>query len=144
MQGMKAGHAEAFPATTFSSRSTPFRSTALDRWALHRIQVGVAAAPIRFVLWDGFELPSRTGPAVATIIIKNRRALFSWVWDPELNFGEAYMYGAAEIRGDLVRLLEEIYRALPVATRRSWWLWQGSNDVRAARENVHHHYDLGN
>ncbi len=106
--------------------------------------MGVAAAPIRFVLWDGFEVPSQTGPAVATIIIKNRRALLSWVWDPELNFGEAYMYGAVDIRGDLVALLEAIYRALPDTTQRSWWLWQGSNDVTAARENVHHHYDLGN
>jgi len=28
--------------------------------------------------------------------------------------------------------------------RRPWWLWQKSNDARAARENVHRHYDLGN
>ena len=28
--------------------------------------------------------------------------------------------------------------------RGQWWLWQRSNDVRAARENVHRHYDLGN
>jgi len=141
---MKPGHAQAFPATTFSGGSTPFRSTALDRWALHRIQIGVAPAPIRFVLWDGFELPSQAGPPVATIIIKNRRALSGWVLDPELNFGEAYMSGAVDIRGDLVRLLEEVYRAMTNTTRRSCWLWQGSNDVTAARENVHHHYDLGN
>jgi cyclopropane-fatty-acyl-phospholipid synthase len=66
------------------------------------------------------------------------------VWDPELNFGEAYMSGAVEIRGDLVRLLEEIYRAFGFSKSRPWWLWQKSNDTRASRENVHHHYDLGN
>jgi cyclopropane-fatty-acyl-phospholipid synthase len=30
------------------------------------------------------------------------------------------------------------------STPRPWWLWRQSNSLRAARENVHHHYDLGN
>ena len=42
---------------------------------------------------------------IATIVMKNRRALFGWVADAELNFGEAYMFGAVDIRGDLVALL---------------------------------------
>ena len=48
------------------------------------------------------------------------------------------------MEGDLVALVEAIYRSLPLSKTRSWWLWQGSNDVRQAKENVHHHYDLGN
>src|SRR4029434_10431733 len=54
------------------------------------------------------------------------------------------MSGASEIRGDLVRTLEAAFRALATAKPRPWWLWQSSNDERAARENVHQHYDLGN
>ncbi len=119
-------------------------STWLDRWALARMQRTVASAPIRFLLWDGFELPSTAGPAVATIRFKDRSALIGWVWDPDLNFGEGYMSGAVEIRGDLLALLEAIYRVSGTSIHRSWWLWQRSNDARAARENVHHHYDLGN
>jgi cyclopropane-fatty-acyl-phospholipid synthase len=120
-------------------------STSLDRWALARIQRTVVSAPIRFLLWDGYELPSTAGPAVATIRFKNHSALIGWVWDPELNFGEAYVTGAVEVQGDLFALLEAIYRALRTPhTRRAWWLWQKSNDARAARDNVHHHYDLGN
>jgi cyclopropane-fatty-acyl-phospholipid synthase len=53
------------------------------------------------------------------------------------------MFGAVEIRGDLQGALEAIYLALGT-TPRPWWLWQRSNDTRAARENVHQHYDLGN
>lgn len=117
---MKQEHSHAFPVPTFSSDCAPFSSTPIDRWAVGRIQQTVATAPVRFVLWDGFEVPSLAGPPVATIVIKNRRALFSWVWDPALNFGEAYMFGAVEIRGDLVRLLEEIYRALPITKPRAW------------------------
>jgi cyclopropane-fatty-acyl-phospholipid synthase len=119
-------------------------STKVDRWALARIQRSVASAPIRFELWDGFALDSMAGPCVGNIRFKNRRALFDFVWDPDLNLGETYMSGAVETRGDLTALLEAIYRALGKARPRPWWLWQGANDRRAAQHNVHHHYDLGN
>jgi cyclopropane-fatty-acyl-phospholipid synthase len=141
---MKQGRAYAFPAPTFSGEIAPIASTRLDRWALARIQRTVQTAPLRFRLWDGFELSSTAGAPVATIIIKNRRALFSWVWDPDLNFGEAYMFGAVEIRGDLVAMFREVYRALGSSTARFRPWRQRSNDVRAARRNVHVHYDLGN
>ena len=127
---------------TFSSDTVSAESTLLDRWALGRIQRTVAAAPLRFMLWDGFELPAPPSP-VATVTFKNRRALFSWVWDPDLNVGDAYMFGAVEIRGDLPALLEAAYRALGT-TPRPWWSRQRSNDADSARENVHQHYDLGN
>jgi cyclopropane-fatty-acyl-phospholipid synthase len=125
-------------------------STVADRWAVRRIHQSVVSARLRFLLWDGFEVPSEAGDPVGTIVFKNRHALWSWVWDAELNFGEAYMFEAVEIRGELVPILEEIYRAIEKAKSASSWLqrsssWlQRSNDLDAARENVHRHYDLGN
>jgi cyclopropane-fatty-acyl-phospholipid synthase len=141
---MRQGHVHAFSVPTFSSETAPWASTFVEQWALARIQQSVASARIRFMLWDGFEVPSMAGAPVGTIAFKNRRALFSWVWDPDLNFGEAYMFGAVELRGDLVTMLSEVYRALGISPSRPWWLWQRSNDEHAARENVHRHYDLGN
>ena len=126
------------------SAIAPYPSTAFDHWALSRIQNVVKTAPIRFVLWDGFELPLAAGSAVATLLFKERSALYGWMWDPELNFGETYMAGLVTVEGDLLALLEAIYRAFARPKPRAWWLWQKSNDTRAARENVHHHYDLGN
>jgi cyclopropane-fatty-acyl-phospholipid synthase len=126
-----------------SASNAPYPSTRFDRWVLARIQSFVATAPIRFVLWDGFELPTPSGPPVATMLFKQRSALYGWMWDPELNFGETYMSGLVEIQGDLLALLEAIYRSF-AQPRRPWWLWQKSNDTRAAMENVHHHYDIGN
>src|SRR5947209_7838485 len=114
---MKQEHSHAFPVPGFARRAAPAASTALDRWALGRIQQGVAGARLRLALWDGFELSATRDP-VATISFRNRRALFSWVWNPELNFGEAYMFGAVDIDGDLVKLLEEVYRAWPDVKRR--------------------------
>jgi cyclopropane-fatty-acyl-phospholipid synthase len=129
--------------TDAAARMAPYPSTHLDRWALKRIQKFVTTAPIRFVLWDGFELPSRSGAPVATMLFKERSALYGWMWDPELNFGETYMAGLVDIQGDLLGLLEAIYRSF-TRPRRPWYLWQKSNDTRAAMENVHHHYDIGN
>jgi cyclopropane-fatty-acyl-phospholipid synthase len=142
---MKRELPRTLSAQTLSNARTPQQSTKLDRWALERIQRTVRTAPIRFLLWDGFELPASTsGPAVATIVFRTRAALFGWLRNPELHFGETYMSGAVEIRGDLTRLLDEIYLAWSSSTSRSVALWQKANDALTARENVHHHYDLGN
>src|SRR5262245_34365574 len=137
-------HDHPLPVPAISNDISTWASTPLDRWVLRRIQRTVPTAPIKFALWDGFELPPPSRPIVSTVRFRHRSALFSWLWDPELNFGETYMSGAVEFSGDLVDLLEAVYRALAPAKPRPWWLWQSSNDVRAAKENVHHHYDLGN
>jgi cyclopropane-fatty-acyl-phospholipid synthase len=119
-------------------------STALDRWLLGRIREAGASAPIHLRLWDGYELPSVAGPSLATIVVKNRRALLSWVWDPQLYFGEAYMFGAIEVQGDLATMLDAAYRALDRRKNRPWRNWHRTNTEHASRQNVHHHYDLGN
>jgi cyclopropane-fatty-acyl-phospholipid synthase len=118
-------------------------STKLDRWLVGRVQRTVSPAPIRFRLWDGFELPAGLRSPVATVLVKNRPALLALMRDPELNFGETYMSGAIEIDGGLVPLLEAIYRNFDGSKPR-WWMMQRRNHAAAARENVHHHYDLGN
>ena len=140
---MKPEHLRAFSVGTLTNQEPTLTSTALDRWALARIQAYVSAARLRLVLWDGFSLSPRVGPPVGTITLKNRRTLWSWIRDPQLNFGESYMSGAVDIQGDLVALLAEIYRALPEPRPGITW-WRAANDLRAAQENVHHHYDLGN
>lgn len=137
-------HEHPLPVPAISDDVSSWASTPFDRWALRSIQRTVPTAPIEFVLWDGFALPPPSHPIVASVRFRNRTALFSWIWDPHLNFGETYMSGAIEITGDLVELLDAVYRALTPDKPRPWWLWQKSNDVRAAKENVHHHYDLGN
>jgi cyclopropane-fatty-acyl-phospholipid synthase len=141
---MKTRQLHAFPIPTSSNRTVPAVSTPLDRWLLDRLRGSVAAARVRFRLWDGFELSPAAAEPVGAICFNSRRALLTCAWDPELNFGEMYMSGAVEVHGDLVATLSEIYRALPHATSRPWWLRQRSNDVHAAKENVHRHYDLGN
>ncbi len=134
------------PAIASTRPGTTARSpaTVLDHWAVAQIARNITPAPVRFVLWDGFTVTPPRGEPVATITFRNRATLFRWVWDSELYFGESYMAGDVSIQGDLVALLEAVYAVTEPAKRRRWWLWQPSNDGRAARDNVHHHYDLGN
>ena len=140
---MKSERLRALSVPTVSSELALRGSTRLDHWALGRIQQAVAPAPLRFVLWDGYAIGPDDAP-VATITIKNRTALYRWMWNPDLNFGEGYMSGAVDVRGDLVRdargRLSRDGRSQP----RPWWLPEPSNTPNASRENVHHHYDLGN
>jgi cyclopropane-fatty-acyl-phospholipid synthase len=129
----------------FSSQAGTQASLAFDRWLLLGIQQRLAPSPISLVLWDGYELPSTAGPPLATVTIRNRRALLSVIWNTELNFGDAYMFGAIEVRGSLVAVLEHAYRA--GSKLRPGPRWQRAlsiNSLRRAQDNVHHHYDLGN
>jgi cyclopropane-fatty-acyl-phospholipid synthase len=137
-------NSRALTVPVLSAKSASGKSTAFDHWVLARIQQKVASAPLRFVLWDGWERSLHAGPPAGTIVFKNRQALLGWAWDPDLNFGETYMSGAVEIRGDLLATLEAVYRGLGTAKPRPWWLWRTANTRSAARENVHRHYDLGN
>src|SRR5260221_4651318 len=108
---MKSDQVHVSSLPTVSSELAPLPSTPLDRWVAERIQSALAGASIEFVLWDGVELPSRAGPPIATVIIKNRTALLRWAWDPDLNFGEAYMFGTVEVQGDLLATLESAFAA---------------------------------
>jgi cyclopropane-fatty-acyl-phospholipid synthase len=122
----------------------------VDRWLVSLVRKGLGPLPARMVLWDGSVWPLDDGsrPPVADLIMRDRRALFGLVRHPSLSFGESYMTGALEVRGDLLAFLEAVYRRwehTPYAARPRRVLRLGpGNTLRAARENVHHHYDLGN
>ena len=132
---MKLGDARVFSVPTFSSDTAPRASTPVDRWALGRIRASVPSARLRFVLWDGFELPSTPGTRRSAPSCSGTAARCSaGCGIPDLNFGEAYMFGAVELHGDLVAMLDA--RSIARSGDRGrgrWWLWQRSNDERAAQ-----------
>jgi cyclopropane-fatty-acyl-phospholipid synthase len=133
---------DAIPATR------PVRP--LDRWLVSLVRKGLGPLPARMVLWDGSVWPLDSEPRapVADLLMRDRRALYGLVRHPALSFGESYMTGGLEVSGDLLAFLEAVYRRwehTPYAARpRKPWKRVAGNTVRAARENVHHHYDLGN
>jgi cyclopropane-fatty-acyl-phospholipid synthase len=122
--------------------------SALDRWMLSLLQRGFGTAPVGFVLWDGTQSSPPGGSTIGRLLVKDRRTMVSLLLDPELNFGEAYTSGRLEVLGDLPHLLEETYRAWEregrSRRRAPRFSPRRPNTLRRARENIHHHYDIGN
>jgi cyclopropane-fatty-acyl-phospholipid synthase len=124
-----------------------------DEWVLKRILDATGQAPIRIVVKGGADVSPTGISPVATVFVQDRNTLAGLVRDPEVSFGDAYMDGKLEVEGDLVRFLEEVYRAMEHAPRAGKWysrmaskwldLWQ-DNSPSGSRENIHRHYDLGN
>ena len=134
------------------AETSPGRVTGIDRWLLNKLMMAVGEPPVRVRLWDGDEAYAAPGERVAELEIRDRGALLALARNPELNFGEAYMTGRIEVEGNLVTFLEEINRALDRAEERSGGLIKRlhrtrpplSNTPERSRDNIHHHYDLGN
>jgi cyclopropane-fatty-acyl-phospholipid synthase len=132
-----------------SSCSPPApRPGPLSRLALARVTVLLRGVPIRLELWDGSSATPSNLPPVATVAIGDMATLLDLVRRGDLAFGEAYVAGRIEVRGDLVRLFEVVNRARadrmpPVIWRELQRLVTGAS-ARSARENVHRHYNLGN
>lgn len=129
------------------------RISKIDQWLLRRIFQIIGPAPIQLVLHGGNPVSPPGITSLATVSIRDRRTLAGLMFDPEMAFSEAYAEGRIEVHGDLVRALEQIYaswNSAPIAKSRyaratSRWLeWRQRNTVHQSRENIHHHYDLGN
>ena len=122
------------------------RVTAIDRAIARRVQRGIDAAGVRLELWDGSS-PCTAPSSIGALVLRDRGALLGLAINPDLYFGERYMTGRLEVRGSLVEVLKAISMltldAPRVRERLARWL-TAPNDLRSARANVHHHYDLGN
>jgi len=125
----------------------------VDLWLLTRLRSFLGDPPVEFAVQGG----ARAGPPeepVARVTFADRRTLMSILADPPLRFGDAYSDGSVRIEGDLVQLLETVYRSgmesgkslsllrrARVALRRPH---RNRNTLSGSRDNIHHHYDIGN
>ena len=108
--------------------------------------------PIAFSLWNGDKIAPLGSAPVATLHIKDRRALLRLCTDPDLQFGELYSAGRIDVDGSILRMIEELYvgaaeAAQPMSFRRRLAQWRHRrtrNTLNGSRENIHHHYDIGN
>lgn len=123
----------------------------LEARLVRRMLAALGNPPIGMTLWNGETVYAGAGPAVAGIRIANRVALFGLLVNPDLYFGDAYSKGTLEVEGDLVKLLEMIYRGQakaprPTGLRRLARLLQRPrpNTPAGSHENIRRHYDLGN
>jgi cyclopropane-fatty-acyl-phospholipid synthase len=127
-------------------------ANALERGLLRWLLRAVGNPPVRFVLWNGEEFGISTEPTVAHVHIRDPGALHRLALHPELYFGEDYTAARLEVEGYFVEFLETMYRAIgrapkPGLFRRVLHTWLNRphrNTLEGSRENIHHHYDLGN
>jgi cyclopropane-fatty-acyl-phospholipid synthase len=109
--------------------------------------------PLEFALWTGERVRAVSAvEPVASLQIEDRAALYGLLVDPQIRFGDAYSEGRIRVEGDLVQVLETVYRAAANAKRRWSLLRRGVqlmhrrhiNTLSGSRDNIHHHYDIGN
>ncbi len=141
--------AEATPAH-FGRTAVPISS--LDRRLAEQLLRAIGRPPIGIVLWNGEEISASRSTPVARVVIRDRATFWKLLLDTNLQFGDAYADGRLDIEGNLVAFLETVYRARSVAGRWDSVLPSAvlraarrarANTRSAARENIHHHYDIG-
>ena len=123
-------------------------STLLAHFALRRLLEAVGRPPICFVLWNGEEVGEEG--AAARVHLRDSGALWRLVRNPSLGFGDMYADGRLEVEGDLAHTIELVFRASSQAPGPARYVLDRlgapsrRNTPSRSRENVHHHYDLGN
>jgi cyclopropane-fatty-acyl-phospholipid synthase len=128
--------------------SPPHRVGRFDRWLVRKILTGLGEPPMNITLWDGVPISGSGGHPIGTLTISDRSTLWRIVQGGELALGDAYADGRMTVEGDMVPLLEHVYRASTEWAFLPRWLRQSPrfrrNTPDGSKENIHHHYDLGN
>jgi cyclopropane-fatty-acyl-phospholipid synthase len=128
--------------------ATPARGVGIfDRWLAARVQQVMDPAHVRLELWDCTSPYNSSRQAVGDVIVRDRRVLLGLAFHPDLWFGEGYMLGRLDVRGSLQAVVEALSRVAltrPSFRERLLTRLVLPNTLTDARQNVHHHYDLGN
>lgn len=129
-----------------------WRVTWIDRWLTRKMLEVVGDPPVRILLWDNKEATTSVDNPRHTLFYHNRSALLKTISNPQLHWGDLYINGNVDIKGDLVSFVETIHRGIERYGKgsllRQVVLWLGhrriENSHDKARANIHHHYDIGN
>lgn len=123
-----------------------------ERWLLRRLLAMAGHPPLQFRLWNGELIAPDAVDVRYTLELTDPGAVYQLIGNPNLAFGDLYSSGRLHVEGDLPTLMTDLYHAVEAA-RKQWPRWLarlwGNHSPRAsgldeARENIHHHYDLGN
>ena len=134
-------------ASLYSRTGAHRRASAADRWMAVQVQRTIQHVGVRLELWDGWSAYDGPHPAVGDLVVYDRRALLGLVVNPDLHFGDAYSDGRVEVRGPLGLVVEALSRSEtpePSLLEHARAVLAWPNTLTRSRDNVHHHYDLGN
>ena len=142
-------------AAFFSQHELPAtitRVTWLDRIFVNKMLNVLGNPPLQIKLWDGQIASSACKNPLAVVSFYDRGALLKIIMDHELHWGELYCSGRVKFEGNMTSLIEAIAHAVQARGKMSFlrkaiqWFSQrrNSNSPDKARQNIHHHYDIGN
>jgi cyclopropane-fatty-acyl-phospholipid synthase len=138
------------------ARPAARRGRSIEARVLLRLLAFLGDPPFEFLLRTGERVSTAPTEPVARVSVANRATLLGLLADPRVRFGDAYSEGNITIEGDLVRLLEAVYRAGTTSPREPSMLRRAAeratellrrpriNTLAGSRDNIHHHYDIGN
>ncbi len=125
----------------------------IETWLLNRLMHVVGEPAISVVFWDDrehYRCPHT--PPVARMRFADRATFWRLFTNPNLQFGDSYSAGRIRIEGDLVTFVEALYEAKVNRTQpgmiqrfvKRGFVRPRRNSLSGSRDNIHHHYDLGN
>ena len=138
------------PETRHAVSAVPAEaSRTLERFLLRRVLEAMGSPPFTVVLWDGFSIGPGNDDSIAFVHIHNRAALMQLLRQGDVGFGEAFSSGDITVDGDLVDFLVAAFSVPePVGVVKVVKQMQQrkprANTQAGSRENIHHHYDIGN
>jgi len=124
----------------------------VDRYCAGKLLDVLGRPSISIVLWDGTRVSAGTVQPIATLYFRDRASLYLTLIRPELNWGDLYSEDRVDVDGDLVELLDAVYRGLRAKDDHGALGWLNKvlahkrirNTFGKAADNIHHHYDIGN
>jgi cyclopropane-fatty-acyl-phospholipid synthase len=134
-------------ATSSHQPHGALRKYRLQDWLLRRVGDRVGPARAKIQLRNGLEAGFPGDAPVATIMVRDASTLVGLILNPEIAFGDGYAEGRIEVHGDLVGLVENLFRTGIAQTFSSelasrWLDWAHQNTLRGSRANIHRHYDM--
>ncbi len=125
---------------------------AWHRYLMQRMLSMVGGPPLAATLWDGKEIRTSDRLPLATIVVHNAATLRRISLNPFYEVAEAYANGQIDVIGDLVEAIVAVNRSIKSSARASflyklvshWLRMPRFNSLSASRDNVYHHYDIGN
>ncbi len=124
--------------------------SSVERRGLAMLLAVLGHPRFQVALWDGTRVPETLPGSVGTVHLHDRATLYGLITQPLMRFGEAYRRGSLTVDGDLTEIIVAINkgfrRSKPVRfkARAMNRLPRARNSRKRARDNIHHHYDLGN
>ncbi len=139
------------PLGSDSRRQAPEFIGALVRRLFKALMSRAGEPPIEFALASGQVVYAPAARPVGRVVFDDVGVLWDVVRSPELAFGDAYSAGRVHVEGELTEVLYHLFRSSERAgaerAKRSLFGTTPQprrNSLDGSRENIQHHYDLGN